>query len=218
VFVTAEITQPLRGLVGEVRRYSKMTTGLKVSCAGLAALILMALPAAAKVCKDESITATSRDYVSRSLGAFPGSWAAWRKEVSARLGNGWQAWRRAEDRTIKCEQAENSAGRKRWSCTRTARPCRPGSAGVVEPPKPPVVWVPIDRILERGMRVRPRDRQLVKEQIRTLQYLLNEAGFEVEIDGVFGGGTQSALINFQKKNDLDVDGKAGPKTVEALTS
>ena len=195
-----------------------MTIGLKISSVGLAALILMALPAAAKVCKDEAVTATSREYVSRSLGAFPGSWAAWRKEVVDKFGSGWQSWRRSEERSIKCDQSVNDAGRKRWTCTRVARPCRPGNESAPVDPNPPPVLTPIDRILERGMRVKAKDRDLVKEQIRTLQYLLNEAGFEVEIDGVFGGGTQKALIAFQKKNNLDVDGKAGPKTVEALTS
>jgi len=178
----------------------------------------MALPATAKVCKDEAISATSREYVTRSLGAFPGSWAAWRKKVRNDVGNGWQAWRRAEERSIKCNQAVNDAGRKRWTCTRVARPCRPGNDGGQVDPNPPIEWTPIDRVLSRGMRVKSKDRALVKEQIKTLQYLLNQAGFEVEIDGDFGVGTQKALIAFQKKNRLDVDGRAGPKTVEALTS
>lgn len=56
------------------------------------------------------------------------------------------------------------------------------------------------------------------EQVKTLQYLLKEAGFDVAIDGDFGRTTQRALIKFQKKNQLTADGQAGPKTVEALTS
>ena len=190
-----------------------MTMGLRLSFAGLAALMLMAVPAAAQQCKDESVTATSREYISRSLGAFPGSWAAWRKEVKARFGNGWQAWRRAEERKIKCEQAVNDEGRKRWACARTARPCRAGFAsnnpGGKDPVDPDPEYMPIDMVLKRGMK---------GEQVKTLQYLLGQAGYDVEIDGDFGRSTETALIKFQKKSDIGVDGRAGPKTIEALTS
>lgn len=183
-----------------------MTMALRLSCAGLAALVLTTVPAAAQQCKDGVVTATSREYVSRSLGAFPGSWAAWRKEVVARHGNGWQAWRRAEDRKIDCKQARNAEGRRRWTCTRTARPCRAGGGGTTVPD---VIYEPIDMVLRRGMN---------HAQVKTLQYLLSQAGYEVEIDGDFGRGTEKALIAFQRKSGLTVDGRAGPKTVEALTS
>ena len=191
-----------------------MTLGLRLSCAGVAALMFMAVPAAAQQCKDDSVTATSREYLSRSLGAFPGSWAAWRKEVKARFGNGWQAWRRAEDRKITCEQAVNDEGRTRWTCTRTARPCRSvlasnnsGSDG--DGGNSNVDYEPIDTVLRRGMS---------GEQVKTLQYLLRQAGYDVEIDGDFGRGTEKALIAFQKKSGIAVDGRAGPKTIEVLTS
>jgi len=182
-----------------------MKTGFRVSCAGLVAIVLTAMPAAAKECKDQSVSATSDAYLSRSLGAFPGSWAAWRKEVKERVGDGWQAWRRAEDRDIKCEEA---AGK--WTCTRTARPCKnglstsnPGGNGNIG------TYQPIDQILRRGME---------GEQVKTLQYLLREAGYDVQIDGDFGRSTEQALIKFQRDNKISVDGRAGPRTVEALTS
>ncbi len=193
-----------------------MNLALKLSCAGLSALVLMATPAAAQQCKDDSVTATSREYLSRSLGAFPGSWAAWRKEDKSRFGNGWQAWRRAEDRKIKCEQAENDQGRKRWTCTRTARPCRVGLAsnnnsgsGSSDDNISDGIYEPIDTVLRRGMS---------GEQVKTLQYLLNQAGFDLKIDGDFGRTTEKALLAFQRKSRITVDGRAGPKTVEALTS
>lgn len=188
--------------------FFKMKMGFRLSMAGLAALMLMAVPAAAQQCKGEAVEATSREYISRSLGAFPGSWAAWRKEVKARHGNGWQAWRRAEERKIQCKQAENAQGRKRWTCTRTARPCRPGS-GTTDNADNDTIYVPIDTVLRRGMN---------SDQVKTLQYLLKQAGFDVTIDGDFGRGTEKALIAFQKQSKIDVDGRAGPKTVEALTS
>lgn len=182
------------------------TVGLVIS--GLGAMVLTAVPAAAQQCKAEAVTATSREYISRSLGAFPGSWAAWRKAVRAKHGNGWQAWRRAQERKIQCEQAVNSEGRKRWTCTRSGIPCQSRLAAN-SPGTPEYNYVPIDTVLRRGMN---------GEQVKTLQYLLKQAGYDVEIDGDFGRGTEKALIAFQKKSRLDVDGRAGPKTVEALTS
>lgn len=178
-------------------------------CATLAATVITAAPALALECKTEAISATSREYVSRSIGAFPGSWAAWRNEVKERLGDGWQAWRRAEDRKIDCKQVDTAGGAKRWTCTRTAKPCKPGGSDAKDPTTPPVKYEPIDQVLRRGMQ---------NEQVKTLQYLLKEAGFDVTIDGDFGRTTEDALRKFQKSSGITVDGRAGPKTIEALTS
>lgn len=183
----------------------------RTSLAALALLVLATAPAAAKVCKDNTVSATSREYISRSLGAFPGSWAAWRDEVKTTVGNGWQAWRRAEDPKINCREAENSEGKKRWTCTRTARPCRAGNETAGTDNTDDEVgsaYVPIDQVLRRNMK---------GEQVRTLQYLLREAGYNVAIDGDFGATTQRELIKFQRKSGLKVDGRAGPDTIEALT-
>ena len=35
-------------------------------------------------------------------------------------------------------------------------------------------------------------------------------------DGNFGAATQTAVTNYQKKNKLQVDGKAGPETMRSL--
>ena len=45
-----------------------------------------------------------------------------------------------------------------------------------------------------------------------LQDLLAKAGSNLQIDGIFGSGTQSAVRAFQNKYDLEVDGIVGPKT------
>lgn len=200
-----------------------MKTGTRVFLFALAVFAAV-LPAQAKECREEAVTATSREYVSRSLGAFPGSWAAWRKQVKQELGDGWQAWRRASDREIRCEQVINSRGSKRWTCTRSARPCRPGGDGGAGSGgntgtggtntggagnEPPDELPAIDQILRRGMK---------HAQVETLQYLLREAGYKLELDGDFGRSTELAVRDFQKKNKLKVDGRAGPQTVEALTS
>lgn len=55
-------------------------------------------------------------------------------------------------------------------------------------------------------------------QVQFLQLALIRAGFDPEsIDGVFGGATRRALVNFQSKNALVPDGVAGPATHAALS-
>ena len=50
------------------------------------------------------------------------------------------------------------------------------------------------------------------ESVKWLQWELNEAGYNLNIDGVFGSGTLTALKDFQSKNGLTVDGICGPAT------
>ncbi|MEO0688971.1 MAG: DUF2272 domain-containing protein [Pseudomonadota bacterium] len=53
--------------------------------------------------------------------------------------------------------------------------------------------------------------------VRTLQRLLNIAGANLTVDGVFGRQTQSAVRSFQSANGLSVDGIVGSQTKAALT-
>lgn len=171
---------------------------------GAAAVMLLTAGAAyAQQCKPAAVTATSNLYVSKTLGAYPGSWAAWRKKVKAEHGDGWQAWRRSKEQNINCEKVKNASGRNRWQCTRTAIPCRPGS-GPVEVCDGP----PIRSNLRRGDN---------NDQVKTLQCLLKTYhGADIEVDGDFGRGTQSAVKSFQKAKGLSADGVVGNKTLEAL--
>lgn len=57
--------------------------------------------------------------------------------------------------------------------------------------------------LRRGMR---------GEEVLQMQVLLAKDGSNLELDGIFGGGTQSAVRSFQKRHNLVVDGIVGPKT------
>jgi peptidoglycan hydrolase-like protein with peptidoglycan-binding domain len=53
--------------------------------------------------------------------------------------------------------------------------------------------------------------------VAALQFRLLKHGFPPGgVDGVFGAGTQNAVINFQSANDLTADGVAGPQTIAAL--
>lgn len=57
------------------------------------------------------------------------------------------------------------------------------------------------------------------DSVKWLQWELERLGFFAStIDGKFGIITLGAVLAFQKKNDLELDGIAGPKTRAALTS
>lgn len=70
-------------------------------------------------------------------------------------------------------------------------------SGVTEKP------VAVHTTLRRGMK---------GDEVRVLQTLLAKDGSTLEIDGIFGVGTQSAVKSFQKRHKLVVDGIVGPKT------
>jgi peptidoglycan hydrolase-like protein with peptidoglycan-binding domain len=62
-------------------------------------------------------------------------------------------------------------------------------------------------MLERGSEGR---------SVRTLQQALVDLGYEIDVDGDFGRGTEAAVIAFQEANGLDADGVVGPNTWAAL--
>ncbi len=182
-----------------------MTSLLRIISSVAVLLALLTGMAQAQDCKTEPLSATSRLYISKTLGAYPGSWTAWKKAAKEKYGNGWQAWSAAKEQTIECDQVRNDAGRRRWQCTRTAIPCQRGGTNTVAICDGPA----IDQNLRKGDR---------GEQVKTLQCLLKEHGADVEVDGVFGNGTREAVKAFQKKYNLGVDGVVGDKTLEKLLS
>jgi hypothetical protein len=175
-------------------------------CAAVALPLSMAAttPAMAKECKADPVVQESNPYVSRTLGAFPSSLLMWRKAVVDRHGDGWQAWRRAEEKQIDCNQIEIAGKGKRWVCTRSARPCsgplgtENNAASIAFPGK-----------MRRGS---------TGEGVEALQKLLKDAGYDVEVDGNYGRGTRAAVRDFQAKEGLTVDGVVGEDTWTALTS
>ena len=56
------------------------------------------------------------------------------------------------------------------------------------------------------------------DDVKTLQQLLNSSGYNLAVDGNFGQKTQQAVQDYQKKNNLTVDGIVGDKTWGALTN
>lgn len=54
------------------------------------------------------------------------------------------------------------------------------------------------------------------EDVRCIQQALNQAGAHIEEDGSYGTHTRDAVVAFQEKNDLDVDGEVGRETRKAL--
>ncbi len=52
--------------------------------------------------------------------------------------------------------------------------------------------------------------------VEAVQEKLNQVGYEVNIDGIFGPGTREALIDFQSGENLTPDGVFGPKTSATL--
>lgn len=53
--------------------------------------------------------------------------------------------------------------------------------------------------------------------VKELQKLLNDNGYKLSVDGIFGSQTQKAVRDYQQKNKLAVDGIVGTNTWGALT-
>lgn len=65
----------------------------------------------------------------------------------------------------------------------------------------------------------PLKRGSKNEGVKELQELLNKAGFDTGApDGVFGKGTEAAVMALQKKLGVAVDGIVGTRTLSALQS
>lgn len=77
-----------------------------------------------------------------------------------------------------------------------------------EPTPPEVKYVTIEMpVLRKGDKI---------QAVKTLQACLDVYGYGLEIDGSFGGKTDTALRDFQKKHGLTVDGVCGKNSWNAL--
>jgi len=78
----------------------------------------------------------------------------------------------------------------------------------------PAIRVSADITEERLLRL--REPFMTGEDVRELQHALAVLGIPVDPDGVFGPGTNTAIIQFQDANGLSADGIVGPATRAAL--
>lgn len=180
----------------------KLVTG--AALAALVGLAPIAALAQSGDCKPE-LTVAGEASISRTLGAFPSSLFAWKKEANAKYGAAYDNWSRSADRRIDCKQ--DLTGKKLWVCTRSAKPCGPGGPGGGGN----LVFADPNAKLVRGDK---------GPDVEVLQKLLNRHGAkpEIKVDGSFGSGTESAVREFQKKEGLTPDGRVGKLTKERLQS
>ena len=54
------------------------------------------------------------------------------------------------------------------------------------------------------------------DDVKKLQESLNQQGYSLSVDGIFGSQTQQAVQDYQRKNSLAVDGIAGTNTLGKL--
>ena len=55
------------------------------------------------------------------------------------------------------------------------------------------------------------------DDVERLQTMLNNAGYSLDVDGIFGDNTYNAVRQYQRAQGLDVDGIVGRNTWGALT-
>jgi peptidoglycan hydrolase-like protein with peptidoglycan-binding domain len=70
----------------------------------------------------------------------------------------------------------------------------------------------IKEFLKKG----DRDRVNGKTQVEELQSYLYALGIELDVDGIFGSGTEAAVKEFQQATNIDIDGQVGPQTREKI--
>lgn len=54
------------------------------------------------------------------------------------------------------------------------------------------------------------------DSVKQLQQMLNSKGYKLDVDGIFGNNTLSAVRDYQSRNGLQVDGIVGSKTFGSL--
>jgi len=57
---------------------------------------------------------------------------------------------------------------------------------------------------------------MTEVELLQIQEALYNAGFDVDVDGFYGPGTEAALQEFQQQNQINEGGKIGTKTRKVL--
>ena len=86
------------------------------------------------------------------------------------------------------------------------------SSGTTTTPQPSKPAIPVISVSGRSMVYNGCS----GSDVKALQQLLNRLGYGLAEDGIFGGGTEAAVRDFQAKNGLDVDGYVGPASWRVL--
>lgn len=106
--------------------------------------------------------------------------------------------------------ADGIAGTKTLSVLHSTNAIPAGGGAKPTPPSNSPVTTPIQRVLRKGDR---------GNDVAALQSKLNELKYNAgTADGIFGLGTEKAVIAFQKAKGLAADGIVGSKTIEKLFS
>jgi hypothetical protein len=67
-----------------------------------------------------------------------------------------------------------------------------------------------------GSRASGSSMTLSREEIRQVQIMLQQQGFDIEIDGVLGAKTRQVLVQFQQQHGLQVTGQIDQRTMSEL--
>jgi hypothetical protein len=62
----------------------------------------------------------------------------------------------------------------------------------------------------------PGEPVVVGDDVRQIQQALVKVGFDIQVDGIFGEGTDKAVRQFQQQKGLTPDGIVGPETQKVL--
>jgi uncharacterized protein (TIGR02594 family) len=97
------------------------------------------------------------------------------------------------------------------------------AAGVVSQPQPTVSAIPpaVPSMTSTASIAALVGEDLLRQgdqgaRIRAIQLALKELGYNLKGTGFFGGATDTAVSNFQRVHNIEVDGVVGPQTAEAI--
>jgi Putative peptidoglycan binding domain len=206
-----------------------VTTRFAATFSALIAASALSSAAMAKECVKTKVTAASEPSISRTVGAFPQSLLAWRKAAAESADAGYNNWSSAEDRKIDCNQTTVVNGRKLWVCKRSARPCKgfgpevaagsggSGSSSDSGNNRANAGNNSCSLSFPSGRKsIRPGDKG--SDVIKIQQALIAKgASLAKGADGNFGSGTDRAVREFQRKNDISpADGFVGRTTCSKM--
>lgn len=69
---------------------------------------------------------------------------------------------------------------------------------------------------QQGLQAEPAPMGMDEQSIRELQQALNNAGYDVMVDGIWGQQTRTALEEFQQQEGIEPTGEPDPQTLAAL--